>query len=149
MKVALLKDIPSVGKRGDVKNVSDGYGRNFLFKNKLAEILTPEVEKRIVLEKEKQKERASKLKEETEKLKERIKKLTLIFKIKVGESGQSFGSVTPLKIIGELKNQGIKLEKEQIVSKPIKTIGENKVRIILQPNTEVFLNISVEPDNGK
>lgn len=149
MKIALLKDVSGFGKRGDTKNVSDGYARNFLLKNKLAEILTPEVERKIELKKEKQKEIISRLKEETEKLKERIKKLTLAFKIRIGKSGQSFGSVTPLKIIGELKNQGIKLEKEQIVSKPIKTLGENKVRIILQPNIEVFLNILVESDDGK
>lgn len=149
MRIALLKDIPNLGKRGDIKNVNDGYGRNFLFKNKLAEILTSEVERKIGLEKEKQKERAARLKEEIAKLKEKIKKLVLVFKIRIGKSGQSFGSVTPLKIIGELKNQGIKLEKEQIVSNPIKTLGENKVRIILQPNTEVFLNILVEPDDSK
>jgi len=147
MRVALLKDVLGVGKRGDIKNVSDGYGRNFLLKKKLAEISTLEIEKKIELEKEKQNKYFLKLKEEVEVLKEKIKKLNLVFEVKIGESGQPFGSVTPLKVIGELNKQGIKLKKEQISSKPVKTLGESKIKIILHPGIEVFLNILVRPEN--
>lgn len=147
MKVALLKDIVNLGKRGDIKSVSDGYARNFLLKNKFAEALTPETERKLELEKEKQNKYFLDLKEKVDALKEKIKKITLVFKVKIGKSGQVFGSVTPIKIVNELKKQGIGLEKEQILSKPIKNLGENKIKIILNPGAEVYLNISVEPED--
>src|SRR3990167_3817399 len=96
MKVVLLKDIPGLGKMGDIKNVSDGYGRSFLLGKKLAG------------------------------------NLNLVFEVKVGESGRAYGSVTPLKILSELKKQGINLGKEQIPSKPIKTLGNSKITVKLQ-----------------
>ena len=146
MKVALIKNAPGLGKVGDIRNVSDGYARNFLLKNKLAEILTPAVERALRLEKERQEKYSLELKEKTSELKEKIKKLNLIFEIKVGESGQSFGSITPFKILSELKRRGINIEKEQILSKPIRTLGKSKVKIVLRPDVEVFLNLEVMPE---
>ena len=65
MKVALIKNAPGLGKVGDIRNVSDGYARNFLLKNKLAEILTPAVERALRLEKERQEKYSLELKEKT------------------------------------------------------------------------------------
>ena len=149
MKVALLKDIANLGKRGEIKNVSDGYARNFLLKNKLAEILTLNIERRLKSEEEKQKKYFLELKEKEKALKEKIKKLNLVFEIKTEESGQAFGSVTPLKIISELKSRGINLEKEQISSSPIKTAGESNIKIVLRSGDEVFLNVLVKPEENK
>lgn len=147
MKVALLKDAPNLGKKGDIKDVKDGYGRNFLLRNKLAEILTPSTEKILKSEHEKQEKAAAALRESSELLKKKIQNLNLEFEIKVGESGRAFGSVTPLKIINELKKQGINLEKEQILAKPIKTLGNSKIKIKLYPDIEAYLNILVKPDD--
>jgi len=72
MKIVLLKDISNLGKRGDIKNVSDGYGRNFLLRNRLADILTPSTEKRLKLEHEKQEKIVAELKESSELLKKKI-----------------------------------------------------------------------------
>lgn len=145
MKVVLLKDVPNFGKRGDIKDVKDGYGRNFLLRNKLAEILTPSIEKSLGLEREKQDKAAIVLKENAELLRKKIQNLNLVFEIKAGESGRAFGSVTPLKILNELKKQGINLEKEQILAKPIKTLGNSKIKIKLHPDVEASLNILVKP----
>lgn len=149
MRVVLLKDVPNLGKRGDIKDVSDGYGRNFLMRNKLADILTPSIEKLLKLEREKQDKVAILLKENAESLRGKIQKLNLVFEIKVGESGRAFGSVTPLKILSELKKQGINLGKEQISIKPIKTLGNSKIKIKLHPDVEASLNISVKPVNSQ
>ena len=62
MKVALLKDVPNLGKRGDIRDVSDGYGRNFLIRNMLAEILTSQVAKRLDMEKNRQEKIATEVK---------------------------------------------------------------------------------------
>ena len=148
MKIVLLKDISNLGKRGDIKNVSDGYGRNFLLRNRLADILTPSTEKRLKLEHEKQEKIVAELKESSELLKKKIENLNLIFEVKVGESGRAYGSVTPLKILSELKKQGINLQKEQIPVKPIKTLGNSKITVKLHPDIEATLNIMIKSING-
>lgn len=145
MKVALLKDVPNLGKRGDAKDVSDGYGRNFLVKNKLAEILTPQVAKRLETEKNRQEKIAAELKKSAVNLKEKIEKIKLVLKAKIGESGQMFGSVTPADLLAELEKNNIKIEKSQILSKPIKTLGEHKIKIKLPQGMEAELQIVIEP----
>jgi len=145
MRVALLKDVPDLGKKGDIKDVSDGYGRNFLIRNRLVEILTPQVAKRLEQEREKEEKTAAALKNQTLVLKEKIEKLKLVLKTKIGESGQVFGSITPTKILAELKKNGIKLEKDQVLSKPIKTLGESKIKIKLPQGIDAELQIIIEP----
>ncbi|MBI2446823.1 MAG: 50S ribosomal protein L9 [Parcubacteria group bacterium] len=148
MRVFLLKDVPGLGKRGDIKNVSDGYGRNFLLRKKLADILNPSTEKRLKLEHEKQEKIVAELKESSGILKKKIENLNLVFEIKMGESGRAYGSVTPLKILNELKKQGINLGKEQISAKPIKTLGNAKIKIKLHPDIEANLNITIKSNDS-
>ncbi len=149
MKVVFIKDVLNIGKKGDIKDVKDGYGRNFLLRNKLAEILTPQLQKALKYEREKQEKDAAALKEQSESLKKKIQDLNLIFEIKIGEAGRAFGSITPSKILSELKKQGINLEKEQIPEKSIKTLGESKIKIKLRHDVEAILNISVKPISDK
>jgi len=145
VKIALLQDVPNLGKRGDIKDVSDGYGRNFLIKNKLAEILTSQVAKRLETEKNRQEKIAVELKKSTANLKNKIEKIKLTLKAKIGEAGQMFGSITPTNLSTELKKNNIKIEKSQILSKPIKTLGEHKIKIKLPQEMEAELQIVIEP----
>ncbi len=145
MKIALLKDVPNLGKRGDIKDVSDGYGRNFLIKNNLAEILTSQVAKKLDAEKNRQEKIAVEIKKSATNLKDKIEKIKLTLKAKTGESGQMFGSVTPTDLLAELKKNDIKIEKSQILSKPIKTLGEHKIKIKLPQEMEAELQIVIEP----
>jgi len=145
MRVVLLKDVPDLGKKGDTKDVSDGFGRNFLIRNKLVEILTPQVARRLEIERKKEEKTEIALKNQTLALKEKIEKLKLVLKTKIGESGQVFGSITPTKILAELEKNGIKLEKDQVLSKPIKTLGENKIKIKLPQGIDAELQIIIEP----
>lgn len=145
MRILLLKDVPNLGKKGDTKDVSDGYGRNFLIKNKLAEILTLQAEKRLEIKKSNEEKTMAALKNQALALKEKIEKLKLVLKTKIGESGQVFGSITPKKILTELEKNDIKLEKDQFLSKPIKTMGEHKIKIKLPQGIEAELEIIIEP----
>ena len=145
MKVALLKDVPNLGKKGDIKDVKNGYGRNFLIKNQLAQILTPQVARKLEMEKEREEKTAMALKNQALVLKEKLEKLKLVLKTKIGESGQTFGSVTPIKILAELEKNGIKLGKNQILSKPIKTLGEHEIEIKLPQGIEARLKLIIEP----
>ena len=88
------------------------------------------------------------MKESSELLKKKIENLNLVFEVKVGESGRAYGSVTPLKILSELKKQGINLQKEQIPVKPIKTLGNSKITVKLHPDIEATLNIMIKSING-
>ena len=149
MKIALLQNVPNLGEKGEIKDVSDGYGRNFLIKRKLAEILTPKLEKQLALQKEMREKSKIVVAKKYLILKKKIEELKLTFKTKIGETGKVFGSITPVKIIAELKKQGVNLEKEQVLSEPIKTLGEHKIKIKLPQGIEVELKIAIEPSVSK
>ncbi|HAJ44734.1 MAG: 50S ribosomal protein L9 [Candidatus Azambacteria bacterium GW2011_GWE1_42_9] len=144
MKVALLQDVPDLGKRGETKEVNDGYGRNFLIRNKLAEILTPDLARKLEQEKNRREKTLSAIKNNQSVLKEKIENLRLIIKMKTGETGKTFGSVTPAKIASELEKNGLAIEKNQIMAQPIKTLGEHRVKIKLLQGMEVELKITIE-----
>ncbi len=149
MKVVLLQDVPGLGKKNEIKNVKDGYGRNFLIRNKSADILTPQIEKRLKIEKAQNDKEIAALEEKSTALKDKIEKLKLAIKTKIGKTGQVFGSITAFKIAAELEKQGIKLKKEEILSVPIKTLGEHKIKIKLPQGTGAELIIIIEPENTK
>ena len=145
MRIVLLQDVKNLGEKGNIKDVKDGYGRNFLLRKNLAKILTLEIENQLKFKKEKREKDTIKLKSQTEILKENIEKLKLTIKTKIGKTGQVFGSITPIKIANELEKRGIKLQKEQILSSPIKTLGEHKIKIKLPQRIEAKLTIIIEP----
>lgn len=150
MRVILLKDINGLGKKNDIKDVKDGYGRNFLLRHGLAKILTPQLEMQSEALKERAECAATELKQKMLKLKEKLENVELVFKTKMGESGKTFGSITPAKIVAELEKRGfIKLGKEQILAEPIKTLGKHKIKIKLPQNVEAEINAIIESEELK
>ena len=105
MKVVLLEDVRKVGKKGDVVNVSDGYGQNFLIKNKLAVKETAGAKK--ILEQQKEEARLQDIenKKNAEALKEKIEGITLEFVLKSGKDGKTFGSVSTKHIVEQLREK--------------------------------------------
>ncbi len=145
MKVILLQDVKGVGKKYEVKNVSDGYARNFLLLKKLAETATKEnldrLEKQRSAWTTEREARVAQLKEEAK----RIEALTLHFTLKAGEKGEAFGSVTESDIGKELEKSGfpkIKLE----LPKHIKTFGEHLIPADLGDGVKANLKVSVNTD---
>ncbi len=94
MKVILLQDVKSQGKAGDIKEVADGYARNFLLNKKLALEATPQNLKNLELQKKKQAEKAAAELAEAKALAAKIADMTVEIKVKTGEAGRLFGSVT-------------------------------------------------------
>jgi large subunit ribosomal protein L9 len=144
MKVLLIKDVKSLGKAGEVKEVKDGYGQNFLIKKGLAKLATPEVLKEY--EEQKAKEEAA-LKAEIEKLnnyKEQIEAKTLRIERPKAPIGIK-GSVTNACIADELKKQwDIEIDKKSInLKKPIKTEGLHNVDIKLGHGIHATLKAEV------
>ena len=145
MKVLLIKDVASLGKAGEVKEVKDGYGRNFLIKKGLAKLATDEVIKKWQQE---QKEKEQILKNELKKaneLREAIENLKLTIKHKAGENGHLFGSITNKEIANELKKQfNIQIDKKQIhLKKAIKMLGIYNIDCKLGHGVHANLKIDV------
>lgn len=143
MKVILLEDVKKVGKKGDVVKVADGYGQNFLIKNKLAVRETDTSKKVLDHQIEQQKELEAQRKEEAEKVKEVIEALTLEFKLKSGKDGRTFGSISTKNIVEELREKhGIKVDKRKFIdAHTVGALGYTKMKIELYKG--VIATISV------
>jgi len=133
MKVILLEDVRKVGKKGEMVNVADGYGQNYLIKNKLA-VMATEHSKQILKKQEADKQaEIEKRKADAIALKEKIKDITLEFKLSGGTKGRVYGAVSTKQIVEELKNKyGIEVDKRKFVDfYPIQALGYTKVKVEL------------------
>ncbi|MCF6172864.1 MAG: 50S ribosomal protein L9 [Campylobacteraceae bacterium] len=145
MKVLLIKDVKSLGKKGEIKEVKDGYGRNFLIGKGFALHATNEVMKKYEAE---QKRRAQEEAQELVMLRNIEKKLAdlkLIIKRKLGANGSLFGAVTKDEIASELKNQkDIEIDKKTIeLAKAIKMTGDFEISVKLGHGIHAKLNVEV------
>ena len=132
MKVIFVKDLKKVAKKGDIKEVKDGYAENFLIKNKYAVAYN---EKNISNYKKEEQNRQledEKLRNEATKLKQELEKLTLVFKVKTGEQDRVFGSISPKQIKEELLKKGYKVDKKQFtLTTSLQSLGFHKVEVEL------------------
>ncbi len=145
MKVIFIKDVEGVGKEGEIKEVSDGYGRNYLIPKGLALPATPsylkEYEKRReALERRREREKKMALSQA-----EKIGKLDIKLYLKMGEGGKVYGSITSSDIAKALSEKGIEVDKKGIsLEEPIKEPGEYEVEIKLHPEVKANLKLKVE-----
>ncbi|QQG45277.1 MAG: 50S ribosomal protein L9 [Candidatus Sungiibacteriota bacterium] len=147
MKVLLLQDITTLGKKNDVKDVSDGYARNFLFPRNLAKPATEAALKNLVQQKVREEHEKSEEYQKYKALVDKLKSLTLSFRVRIGEKGRAYGSVTAVKIRDALKKQGIEVNKEWVLlEEPIKTAEEKVVRIKLPQEFKGGVKIIVEAE---
>jgi len=142
MEVIFIKDLKNQGKKGQIKNVKDGYAENFLIKNGYAVKKTKENLSKLNHELEKKKQEDENNKKEALLLKEKLSKVTLEFKVKTGEGDKVFGSISIKQIKDELLKEGYKIEKSQIdIPNPIASLGFHNVDINLYP--EIIAKIKV------
>lgn len=147
MKVILLKDIDKLGKKYDVKEVANGYARNFLIPQELVKPVTKESLK--WLEGQKKLEEAQAV-EELKKIQEiasNLDDLEVTIPVKVGEDGQLFESINNQKIAEKLKELGFDIKKNQInLEKTIKEVGEYLVKITFEHNLEAEITVIVSEE---
>jgi large subunit ribosomal protein L9 len=145
MKVIFLQDVKGKGKKGEVKNVSDGYARNYLLKNKLAEEATSGNIKALEAQKRKSDQLEQQEKENAEQLKKKIESLEVTLKAKSGDGGRLFGSITSKQIADALnKDHGIKTDKRKIeLDQPIRALGYTNVPIKLHPEVTGTVKVHV------
>ena len=144
MKIILLDDVNKVGRRGEVRDVSDGYARNFLIPKKLALHATAGNMKNLQSIKNQQQAKADRVKDDAEVLRARIEALTFEDRRQASEEGKLFGSVTTQDMVEFLDRQGVKIERKRLhLEEPIKTLGETSVSIRLHPEVTATLKVSV------
>jgi len=146
MKVIFLKDVKGKGKKGEVKNVADGYANNFLLKQGLAVEANAGAVSTLNAQKKKEENQAIEELNEAKKLKEIIEKITVELTAKSGEGGRLFGSITSKQIAEELnKKHQIKLDKRKIeLSDAIRSLGYTKVPVKLHQEVAATLNVHVK-----
>jgi large subunit ribosomal protein L9 len=144
MKVIFLKDVENVANEGDIKDVKDGYARNFLFKDRIAVEATPANKK--LLEK-KLKEIADREKTRlatAAKKPDELKKVVVNLAKKAGETGKLYGAITSQELVDALKEQGVEIEKKQIeLKEPLKELGNHEVRVHLYKDIKSFFKVIV------
>jgi large subunit ribosomal protein L9 len=144
MKVILKEDIASLGEEGDIKEVKDGYARNYLIPKKLAVVDNKKNREEFQTRKDEIEARKAKKREEARTLQERIKTIKITITKKAGDNGKLFGSVTNSEISEKLLEQGLEIDRRTIeILKPIKVIGEHPIRIKLHESIQPQINIYV------
>ncbi len=144
MKIILLDDVAKLGRRGEVRDVSDGYARNFLIPKKLALSASAGNLKNLDHIKKQQESKAERIKDDAHGLQQRIEALTYEERRQASEEGKLFGSVTSQHIADFLDRHGVKLERRRIqLDEPIKTLGETMVAVRLHADVTAQLKVSV------
>ncbi|WP_053361204.1 50S ribosomal protein L9 [Bacillus sp. FJAT-27251] len=149
MKVIFLKDVKGKGKKGEVKNVADGYAHNFLIKQGLAVEASSAAMSSLSAQKKKEEKQAEEELKQAQELKEKVEKLTVELTAKSGEGGRLFGSITSKQIAEALQKQHkIKIDKRKIeLDDAIRALGYTKVPVKLHTDVTATLNVHVKEGN--
>ncbi len=145
MKVILLQDVDGLGKAGDLKEVADGYARNYLLRRHLAAGATPTLlanhKQHIAAQARKQ----EKLIEENSQLAERLAQVTLTFRARVGRQGRLYGSITSQDIAAGLRDaEGLTVDRRLIaLSNPIRSVGNYPITVKIAPKLEPKITVNV------
>lgn len=148
MKVILLQDVKSLGKKGEIVNVNDGYARNFILPKKLGVEATGKNLNDLKLQKNNEKKVAQENLEAAKALAAKLAEGEVVLAIKVGEGGRTFGSVSSKEIAAAVKEQmGLELDKKKIsLKEPVKSLGTHIVTVKLHPEVAAELKVSVKEE---
>lgn len=145
MQIILVQDVKSLGKKGDLVDVSDGYARNFILPKKLGLEANAKNLNDLKSQKAAEEKRQLEILEEAKALGKDLESKTLLLSIKSGEGGRTFGSISSKEIASELKIQfGLDIDKKKLqLNDPIKTIGTHTVPIKLHQKVTAELKVKV------
>jgi large subunit ribosomal protein L9 len=148
VRVLLTKDVENVGHAGDVKEVADGYGRNFLLPRKLAIAAGRGAEAEAKRLREAAERRETKERNEAQAVADDIDNKTVVVRLKVGAEDKAFGSITNQDIAAALKAQHrVEVDRHKIdLKEPIKTLGEHQVALKLHRDVSAHVNVIVTQD---
>ncbi|MFT3984448.1 MAG: 50S ribosomal protein L9 [Lachnospiraceae bacterium] len=146
MKVILLQDVKTLGKKGDIAEVSDGYAKNFIFPKKLGLEANAKNMNELKLQKANDEKIAARILEEAKEFARVIETKQVIVKLKAGEGGKTFGSISSKEIAAEAKNQhDLDIDKKKIqLPEQLRNIGAYEVLVKLHPQVSANLKVKVE-----
>lgn len=145
MKVILQQDVKTLGKKGDLVEVSEGHARNFLFPRKLAVEATTGNVKTLEARKQKEAEKKEEEKKQAQALGEKLSKLEVKIQAKTGENGRLFGSITSKDIADAIKTaSGLEIDKRKIdLEDPIKNLGTYPLKVKLHRDVTTEVRVSI------
>jgi large subunit ribosomal protein L9 len=144
MKVIFLQDVKGQGKKGEIKEVSEGYARNFLLPKGVVQIATEGAKKTLDQQVASVQKKKDQEKEQFKALAVRLSEMTIVIKAKAGEGGRLFGAITSKQIAEALEANKITIDKRKIeLDDPIRVLGVTKVIVKLYPDVKGTLNVQV------
>jgi large subunit ribosomal protein L9 len=147
VRVVLRKDVVGLGRIGDVKDVAEGYAKNFLLPRGLAVEASAGELKRVAQERASAKAQKERQHSEAEELAARLAGVALVFKLKVGPQGKAFGSVTERDISSALKREGFEIPHERVqLAEPLRSLGPHQVEIHLAPDLRAKVTVAIEAE---
>ena len=145
MKVIFLKDLKKQGKKGEIKEVKDGFAENFLIKGGYAEKLTEQSFKKYQENVKEEKMLDDQKRKEADSVKKTLEKIELVFKVKTGKMDKVFGSVSAKQIKDDLEKLGIDIDKKQIdVKEGLSTLGYHNVNVEIYKDIVGVLKVKLE-----
>jgi large subunit ribosomal protein L9 len=147
VRVILKAEVRGLGRTGEIKDVADGYARNYLLPKGLAIEATGGELKHLAQERQAEKSKKDRAHEDAEKLAKRLGDVTLVFKLKAGEHGKTFGSVTAKEVAEALKKEAkAEIDKTKIVlHEPLRSLGVHKIEVRLLPDVRADVTVAIEP----
>ena len=149
MKVILKRDVKGLGREGDLKEVKDGYARNFLLPTAAAVIADKGAVANWERHRDQREERDRSARAEAEATAEKLRNLHLEVPVKAGERGRLFGAVTGHQIADLIHREGVELDRHALhLREPIKALGDYKIDVRVMPGVEATVSVSVVPESS-
>jgi large subunit ribosomal protein L9 len=147
VRVILKREVAGLGRPGDVKDVADGYAQNFLLPRGLAIEATAGEMKVLARARDAKRAKQDRAHAEAEELAKRLAEMTLVFRLKAGDQGKTFGSVTSKDIAEALqRDQKVDIDKTKVhLPEPLKALGVHQVEIRLLTDVRANVTVAIEP----
>ncbi|TMC44665.1 MAG: 50S ribosomal protein L9 [Chloroflexi bacterium] len=147
MRVILKAEVRGLGRTGDIKDVADGYARNYLLPKGLAIEATGGELKHLAQERQAERTKKDRAHQDAEELAQRLGAVTLVFRLKAGEQGKTFGSVTAKEVAEALKKEvRTEIDKTKVVLRePLRSLGVHKVEVRLLADVRADVTVAIEP----
>jgi large subunit ribosomal protein L9 len=147
VRVILKAEVRGLGRTGEIKDVADGYARNYLLPKGLAIEATGGELKVLAQERQSEKTKKDRAHQDAEDLASRLGQITLVFKLKAGDQGKTFGSVTAKEVADALKREAkADIDKTKIVlHEPLRSLGVHTVEVRLLSDVRANVTVAIEP----